>query len=331
MTDLPKNMRALVRGRGPEWELGRVPVPAPGSTQILVRNIAVSTNNADIHELAEADPGKGGRGDVSISGYEFAGEVAALGEQAGVWQVGDLVMGSTVHAFAEYAVVEQKYVIRVPQGMPAEEACALPSGLLTEHGSLRRAGFTAGQSVLVTGASTGMGLLGVQVAKALGASPVIATTRSESKREMLTSLGADQVIIGDGAAITGPVLEGTKGEGADVVLDHVAGQTFAACLPATKVGGFVVNIGRLAGATATIDLDALSWRHLNVRGVSFGFNDIDGIDEALADLATDVIPAVVRGEIRPVIDSTVSLNDYLQVAARLRSGELRGKIVMTLD
>ncbi|WP_432063247.1 zinc-binding dehydrogenase [Streptomyces sp. S1] len=101
-------------------------------------------------------------------------------------------------------------------------ACALPTALLTEFGALTAAGFRSGQSVLSTGASTGIGMIGVQVARILGASKIIATTRA--------------------------MLAATDGEGVDAVLDHVTGDTFAVCLPVTAVDGQVVDIGRLAGA-----------------------------------------------------------------------------------
>jgi len=104
--------------------------------------------------LAEADPTHGGHGKEFIARFEYAGEVAALGEGVDTWQVGDPVMGSIPSAFAEYVVADHRFVLPRPEGLAPEIACALPTGLLTEHGALTTAGFTAGQSVLITGAST---------------------------------------------------------------------------------------------------------------------------------------------------------------------------------
>lgn len=202
--------------------------------------------------LAESDPTNGGHGNEFIAGYEYAGEIAAVGEDATNWHVGDKVMGTYPNAFAEYLVADARYVLKLPDSLVPEIACALPTALLTEFGSLRIAGFEAGQSVLITGATTGIGLIGVQIAKALGASNVITTTRANEKRALLRSLGGGVVINTAEENLTEAVLAATDGKGADVVLDHVAGQTFADCLPATVVDGHVVNIGRLAGPAATI-------------------------------------------------------------------------------
>ncbi|WP_235214619.1 zinc-binding dehydrogenase [Rhodococcus opacus] len=114
------------------------------------------------------------------------------------------------------------------------------------------------------------------------------------------------------------------------MLDNIAGQTFAQCLPATAEDGHVVNIGRLDGAESTINLDHLSYRHLNVHGVSFGFTRDWEMADIIAGLLPDVIPAVARGEIRPVIDRAADITDFQQAAGRLRSGEAVGKIVLTL-
>ncbi|WP_306361835.1 zinc-binding dehydrogenase [Nocardia sp. CC227C] len=209
-------------------------------------------------------------------------------------------------------------------------ACALPTGLLTEHGVLTVAGFAGGQSVLITGASTGIGLIGVQLAKALGATPVIGTTRTAAKRELLEQAGVDTVIVTDEQDLTRTALDATDNQGVDVVLDHIGGQAFAQCLPATKIDGHVVNIGRLAGPAATVDLDALSYRHLTVHGVSFGFTRDHEMADVIAALLPEVIPAVARGQIRPVIDRTVALAEFRQAADRLRSGEAVGKVVLRM-
>lgn len=326
---MTKTMRALIGGRGPTWPLDETPVPEPGPGQVLIRNRASATNNADLPMLDAADPTQGGTGEEFTAGYEYAGEIAAAGEDAGDWKVGDPVMGTFPSAFAEYLVADHRFVLPRPENLAPEVACALPTALLTEFGALRVAGVAAGSSVLITGASTSIGMIGVQIAKTLGASPVIATTRSAGKRELLTTLGADTVIVTGDEDLTDAVLAATDDNGVDVVLDHVAGGTFAQCLPATAVDGRVVNIGRLAGPASTIDIDALSYRHLTVHGVSFGFSRDWETVPILEALRADVLPAVGRGEIAPVIDETFAVEDAAQAVGRLRSGEAVGKIVLT--
>ncbi|MFD3793171.1 zinc-binding alcohol dehydrogenase family protein [Streptomyces californicus] len=327
MTD---TMKALLLGRGPDWVLDDVPVPEPGPGEVLIRNRASATNNADLPMLDEADPTHGGSGKESVAGFEYAGEIAAVGPDTGDWKAGDSVMGTFPSAFAPYLVADHRFVLPRPRNLAPEVACALPTALLTEFGALTVAGFRPGQSVLSTGASTGIGMIGVQICKALGASKIIATTRSADKKDLLTRLGADTVIVtGTAADLTRAVLAATDGEGANVVLDHVAGDTFAACLPATAHDGHVVNIGRLAGPAATIDLDALSYRHLTVHGVSFGFSRDWETVPVLDGLRAAVLPAAGRGDIAPVVDTTLGVERHREAAARLRSGAAIGKIVLT--
>jgi NADPH2:quinone reductase len=122
----------------------------------------------------------------------------------------------------------------------------------------------------------------------------------------------------------------TGGEGAEVVLDHVGGQTFAACLSAARVDGAVINIGRLDTAAATIDLDALSYRHLRVQGVSFGFTRAAELGSVIAAAGRDLLPAVAGGRVRPVVDGTYSFGTAAEAAERLRSHRANGKLVLTV-
>ncbi|MGV9711455.1 quinone oxidoreductase family protein [Gordonia sp. NPDC003424] len=323
-------MRALMGGRGPHWVLAETSIPQPGPGEVLIRTAAVATNNADLPMLVGADPTRGGSGQEYIAGFEYAGTVVALGAGVRDWRVGEEVMGSIPASFADYVVADSRFVLPVPPGLDASVACALPTGLLTEHGALTVAGFRRGQSVLITGASSSIGLIGVQMAKALGASQVIATTRTAAKRAAISHAGADTVIVTGEQDLTDAVLAATEQRGVDIVLDHVAGETFAQCLPATAHDGHVVNIGRLAGPTSTINLDHLSYRHLTVHGVSFGFTrdlEMAGIIEGLLP---EIVPAVTRGMIRPVIDRTVDVTEHQQVTTRLRSAQGVGKIVLTM-
>ncbi len=239
-------------------------------------------------------------------------------------------MGTFPNAFAEYLVVDHRFVLPRPESVAPQVACALPTALLTEFGALTVAGFRPGHSVLSTGASTSIGMIGVQIARTLGASQIIATTRTADKQDLLRNLGAHTVIVtGQDQDLTKAVLAATDQKGVDVVLDHVAGDTFAQCLPATAEDGHVVNIGRLTGPTSTIDIGALSYRHLTVTGVSFGFSRDWETIPILEKLRDQVLPVIGRGDIAPVIDSTVDVSEPEQAIAWLRSGNAVGKIVLT--
>ncbi|MFC0675189.1 quinone oxidoreductase family protein [Brachybacterium hainanense] len=322
---MTQTMKALIGTAGPKWELAEVPRPAAGPGEILVHVQAAATNEVDRLQLR--DDGTAGQ----VAGYEFVGRVAALGEGVTAWQTEDAVMGTAPRAFAEYVVVDAGHVIAVPAGLDPAIAAAVPVGLSAELGALRKAGFAAGDTVLITGASTGIGLLGAQLAKALGAAAVLGTTRSPGKRDLLAAAGVDTVIVTGQDDLAETVLAATGGEGVDLVLDHVAGQTFADCLPLTRRDGRVVNIGRLDGPAATIDIDALSYRNLTVYGVSFSASRPDELGTILAALEEEAVPAVLDGRIRPVIDRTADWEEHAVAAARLVSCDARGKLVLAID
>lgn len=325
-------MSALVTGGGPTWTLTEVPAPTPGPGEVLVRAAAVAVNNADLGIIDGADPGAGGSGEQAVAGFEVAGEVVALGEGVDQVAVGDQVMASTGAAFAELVLVDQRYVMPRPDGLAPEVGCALPTGLLTEHGALAAAGLESGldgRSVLITGASTAIGLIGVQVVRALGAGQVIGTTRSDDKADLLREVGVDTVVVTSEQELTEAVLAATEGRGVDLVLDHVAGQTFADCLPATAEDGQVVNIGRVGGPASTIDIDALSFRHLTVHGVSFGARE-DEMARVIAGVREHLLPAVADGRIRPVVAESVPWTEHERVVQVMREGSARGKLVLTL-
>ncbi|MEU3620490.1 zinc-binding dehydrogenase [Streptomyces sp. NPDC006872] len=329
-TRRPTTMTALFGGLGPDWQAREVPVPEPGPGQVLVRARAVSLNHADVPLLRQSYDPSTGQGEAYQAGYEFAGEVVALGDGVDTLAVGRPVMGTAPRAFAQYVPADHRHVIGIPEGIGYEEAAALPTGLLTEHGALSVSGFRPGHRVLITGATSAIGLLGIRIAKTLGASGVLATTRSPSRAALLTAAGADTVIVTTRQDLTQAVLKATGGDGADIVLDHVGGPAFAACLPATRTGGHVVNIGRLDGSASTVDLDALSYRNLTVHGVSYGFIRPANLGRVITALTHQVLPAVADGRIRPVIDSVHGFHQAQEAAQRIRTHQARGKTVLTV-
>ena len=251
-------MTALFGGCGPKWQARQVTVPEPGPKQILIRTHAVSVNNADIAMLT--DDNTADHQNATCAGYEFAGEVAALGAEVDSFRVGDAVMGTAPHSFAEYVVPDHRHLFPIPEGVSDEDAAALPTGLLTEHGALQLARFEPGQTVLITAASSNIGLIGLQIAKALGAGTVIATSRTADKTDLLAQTGADVVVATDTQDLATAVFDATSHNGVDIVLDHVGGQTLSDCLPTTTVDGHLVSIGRLSQDETTISLSALAGR-----------------------------------------------------------------------
>ncbi|MFJ1549331.1 alcohol dehydrogenase catalytic domain-containing protein [Streptomyces sp. NPDC088246] len=145
-------MAALFGGTAPHQETREVPVPEPGPGQVLVRAHAVSLNNAGVQQLDSSFAPAAGQRTEYLAGYEFADDIAATGPGAENVRIGDRVMGTTRGAFAQYILADHRHVMPIPESLGYDEASALPTSLLTEHGALTRARFQSGQSVLITGA-----------------------------------------------------------------------------------------------------------------------------------------------------------------------------------
>ncbi|MFJ9631825.1 zinc-binding alcohol dehydrogenase family protein [Streptomyces sp. NPDC101175] len=327
---MTSTMRALMGGAGPEWDVRDVDVPTPGPGQIRVRVRAAALNRADLYMLQGTYNPRAKTSDLFTAGLELAGEIDAIGADVRHRAVGDRVMGVTLGAFAPYALVDHRHVITVPESLSWTDAAALPVALATEHDALTQGRFALKQSVLVVGATSSIGLVAVQLAKALGASKVFATTTSDSKAEALKAVGADVVVNTTSENLAEAVAAANDGAGADLTLDHVGGQLFADTFLATRIGGTVVNVGRLAGAESTIDLNQLSFRRLNVIGTTFSVRTPDELADVCAALMADVVPAVQEGRIHAVVDSVFAFDDAKAAADRMRSGKAVGKIVLEL-
>ncbi len=328
---LPETMSALIGRAGETWRLERVPVPGLFPGHALVRVRAAGVNRADLSMLEGSYLTSLDAPVDYPAGLELAGEVVAITDEVQGLAVGDRVMGTTLGAFADYAAVNHRHLLPVPEGVPWEVAGALPVGLTTEHDALMQAGFEPGQSVLIVGASSGIGLIGVRLAKVLGAGTVIATTTSAGKAETLRSAGADVVVDTASADLAEAVLAATGGLGADIALDHVGGALFGRLLSATRPQGTVINIGRVGGAAAAIDLDALSFRRLRLIGTTFSTRSDDERAAVAAALADRVMPAVQAGDVRPAVDEVIPLAEADRALSRLRANDVIGKLVLTTE
>ncbi|MEV0788690.1 zinc-binding dehydrogenase [Kribbella sp. NPDC050459] len=322
-------MRALIGGLGPDWKLQDKELPAMQLGAVRVRIAAAALNRADLYMLEGTYSPASKTTDVYGAGMEFAGTVEISSPEAPHLPAGTRVMGVTLGAFADYTLCHPGTLLRIPDDVSFEEAAGLPVGLATEHDALvTQAGFTAGHSVLITGGTTGVGLLGIQLAKALGASLVIATTTSEGKRAVLKDAGADVTANTATEDLAKTVLEATAGRGVDITLDHVGGDLFALLPAATSVGGTIVSIGRLAGATAAVDLDKVAFRRQRLIGTTFSVRTADEIAAVCRALVPEVLGAVEDGRIEGRVDRVYAAEDFVAAADRLRANEALGKIVL---
>ena len=324
---LPQEMTAIAieGGRGPAEALkaARIPVPAPGPGQILIRVAAAGVNRPDLVQRLGAYPPPPGAPDTL--GLEVAGEVVA---GAGRWKVGDKVCALLGGGgYAEYAVVDARHALPVPQGLDLVEAAGLPETVFTvfanvfEHGALK-----AGETLMVHGATSGIGATAIPMAKAAGAK-VIATSRGAAKAAEAKALGADvavDVSAEDFAAVA-------KAEGGvDVVLDMVGGDYFARNLDALKTGGRIVYIAAQAGGEINVPVFRIMQKRAVITGSTLRPRDADEKARLAAAVEATVWPWIAAGKLRPRIDRTFPLAEAAGAHAVLESGAVIGKVILTV-
>lgn len=305
--------------------LAEIPTVQRGPGEVLVRVRAASLNFPDLLMT---------RGEYQFkppvpftSGLEFAGEVIEADTDSG-FAPGDRVMGGNkTGAFAQYASVPERGLSRVPQGFSFAQAAAMGAAYSTAYtGLVELCGLKAGQSVLVTGASGGVGLAACDLAKALGAR-VIAATGVESKRSRVTEIGcADKTIIAKGR-FREEVSAITDGALADIVFDVVGGDVFDECTRCTAFGGKLVIVGFTSGRIAEIATNIPLIKGFSIVGLRAGeyarrFPERGAaINAAIAVLAED-------GRITPAIDRILPLSSWREGFEAMIRRELVGKVVL---
>ena len=322
-------MKAYVYGaNGPA--ITDVPKPTPNGAQVLVRVHACGLNRADLGMTKGHVHGSAG-GVGTILGIEWAGEVAEVGPQAKGLKVGDKVMGSGAGAFAEYTLADHGRLFRTPSNMNFEEAATLPVALATMHNAVVTNGeLQPGQSVLIQGASSGVGLMGLQIAKLKGAKLVIGSSTDSMRRGRLKEFGADLAVDSSDPGWVDQVLKASGGEGVDLIVDQVSGKVASQNLAATKVKGRVVNVGRLGGTHADFNFDLHAARRINYIGVTFRTRTIEEIRAIFEEVRKDIWPAVESRKLQLPIDKVFAFDDIGKAFQHMEANRHLGKIVVTL-
>lgn len=322
-------MKAFVYGANGA-ALTEIDKPKPTGAQVLVRVRACGMNRADLSMIAGHVHGAAG-GVGTVLGMEFAGEVVELGPDAKNVKAGDRVMGSGAGGYAEYALADHERLLPVPPSMSFEDAATLTLALTTMHNALVTVGgLQSGQSVLVQGASAGVGLMAMQIAKYKGAKLVIGSSTDTAKRAKLVDHGADLAIDSNDAGWVEQVLKTTEGKGVDLVIDQVSGRLVNQNLAATKVLGRIVNVGRLGGTHGDFDFDLHAARRISYIGVTFRTRSIEEIRDIFARVKADLWPAVESGKLKLPIARVFPFDDIADAVAFMSANRHFGKIVLTL-
>ncbi|HEY8573223.1 NAD(P)H-quinone oxidoreductase [Phenylobacterium sp.] len=316
---------AVEGGKGPAEALKPVQIdrPQPSAGQILIKVAAAGINRPDILQRMGGYPPPPGAPETM--GLEVAGEVV---EAAGRWRAGDRVCALLGGGgYAEYAVVDARHALPIPDGLDLVQAASLPETVFTvyanvfEHGALK-----AGETLMVHGATSGIGVTAIQMAKAAGAR-VIATARGADKAQAARGLGADVAVD----VTAEDFAEVAKREGGvDVVLDMVGGDYFAKELDALKTGGRIVFIASLGGGEVALQIWRLMQKRAVVTGSTLRPRPADEKARLAAEVERVVWPWIAAGKVKPQVDRTFPLTQAAQAHAHLESGSHLGKIVLTV-
>jgi NADPH2:quinone reductase len=311
--------------------LSDIAQPRAKPNEVLVKVRAASLNRADLTTARALPHGSHGGAGAPV-GLEWAGEVVEAGaEVQGGHKPGDRVMCSGTGGYAEYAVTDWGRVYPIPSGMSFEQASTLPVALATLHNALVTAGrLRAGESVMIQGASSGVGLMGLQIAKLMGASPVIGSSTDAARRARLKEFGADLAIDTRDAGWPEQVLRATNGEGVALVVDMLSGPVVVQTMKATKILGRIVNVGRLAGTKAEFDFDLHALRRIDYIGVTFRTRTLEEVREIGRRMRADLWDAVTAGKLALPIDRLFPLDRAIEAQAHMRANKHFGKIVLTM-
>jgi NADPH:quinone reductase len=307
-----------------------VPQPTPRGAQVLVKVHACGLNRADLGMTkGHVHGSRGGVG--TVLGMEWAGEFAALGPEAKGVAVGDRIMGSGAAALAEYTLADSGRMFRAPSNMNFEEAATLPVALTTMHNAVVTNGaLQVGQTVLVQGASSGVGLMAMQIAKLKGARLVVGSSTDAMRRGRLKEFGADLAIDSSDPAWVEQVLAATGGEGVDLIIDQVSGKVANQNLAATKIKGRIINVGRLGGTHADFNFDLHAARRINYIGVTFRTRTLEEITEIFEQVRKDIWDAVESRKLQLPIDKVFKFDDIVAAFAHMEANKHLGKIVVTI-
>jgi len=328
MTDpLPETMRCIEieKPGGPEvLRLAERRRPAPGAHEALIRVAAAGVNRPDILQRRGLYPPPPGASD--IPGLEVAGIVAAVGPRTTEVKPGDWVAALlTGGGYAAYALVDEGSCLPVPAGLSLEEAAGLPETVFTVWANVfDDAGLKRGETLLVHGGTSGIGVTAISLAKAFGAR-VIATASSPEKLKAILDLGADAAFNYAEEKWDDKI---QSMGGADVVLDMAGGDFVARNLACLKPQGRHVSIAFLRGPAAEVNIFEIMRKRLRLSGSTMKSRDFAEKARLAAALKARVWPLLASGAIRPVMDRVFPLAEAAKAHERMESGAHIGKIVL---
>ena len=319
-------MRAIVLEShgGPEvLALREIPDPEPGPDEVLVEVVSTAVNRADILQRMGLYPGPPSAHE--IPGLELAGRVRAAGSRVTRWRQGDAVMGIVAGGgYAELATVHERQLLPVPDAIALGDAGAVPEVFLTAWDALVvQGGLTPGRLALVHAGASGVGTAAVQVARAIGARVVV--TASAGKLDVCRALGAELAVDYRSQDFAEQL------DGVDVVLDVVGGEYLERNVRVLATGGRIVQVGVMAGGSATFPLGAMLPKRATLIGTVLRGRPIEEKITLTQRFEREFLPFLADGRCRPVIDARYPLAEVAEAHRRIEANDTVGKLVLEVQ
>ena len=332
LTNQKKSMRAVeitTPGEPEVLKLGTRPDLQPQSGEVLIKVAAAGVNRPDVLQRKGNYPVPPGASD--IPGLEVAGTITALGKDVSGWKIGDEVCALVAGGgYAELCTAPAAQVLPLPRGLSMIEAASLPETFFTVWSNVfDRAKLAPGETLLVQGGSSGIGVTAIQMAKAFGHT-VYATAGSADKCAACVRLGADRAINYKTEDFVAVLKEATGGRGVNVILDMVGGDYVDRELKSLADDGRIVLIAFLGGMKSTVNLNEILRRRLVLTGSTLRPRPIDFKAAIAKNLRDKVWPLLEAKTIKPEIFKTFALADAAEAHTLMESSQHIGKIVLTV-
>jgi NADPH2:quinone reductase len=325
-------MRAveITKPGGPEvLKVVERPQPEPRANEILIKVAAAGVNRPDVLQRSGNYPVPPDASD--LPGLEVAGEVVALGSSAKTFRLGEKVC-ALVHGggYAEYCVAPEVQALPLPKGLTPVQAASLPETFFTVWANVyERAKLAPGETLLVQGGSSGIGVTAIQMAAATG-NRVFATAGSDEKCAACVRLGAEKAFNYRTQDWSAEVLAATGGKGVNVILDMVGGDYVPRELKCLDDDGRLVFIAYLRGPKAELNIDAVMRKRLTISGSTLRPRPVEFKGHIARNLREKIWPLIESGRIKPEIYKTFPLEQAAEAHRLMESSQHIGKLVLTV-